>query len=160
MENFGLDQLSRVSQRRQDVFIANLVLFRNLFLAHSSRESPDDPGDWDARSANNRPAVLDLRINDDSVIHFQILPYGHDRFVCKDVTIYGHDRFICKDVTIYLRILPRLDTFFNKSRKGLEKFCFALDTPMDCGDNLHDAIWSANTPSRILRTGHAMMKIR
>jgi hypothetical protein len=66
--NFFLEQFLGLADCRADVLGRHVILAAEVLESHTPGQAAQDPGDRDARAANHRFAVLNLRVNDYAII--------------------------------------------------------------------------------------------
>jgi hypothetical protein len=66
---FAIDQFFSIRNRSADIFDLDAVFAAEFVKAHSTGETAEKADDWHTRPTDHRLAVLDLRIDRDSIIH-------------------------------------------------------------------------------------------
>lgn len=69
---FLIDNLACISQRCAHVGFADSIFMGNFRDAHTTRHSTDNPHDRHSGAANDGFAMLNSRVNDNSIVHFAI----------------------------------------------------------------------------------------
>src|SRR5208282_345313 len=77
---FLLNQLRREIQGGANVLGGNAVVILHLFKRHAPRQPPDDASHRHARSTNDRLAMLNLRVDDDAIVHTSILRWMASKY--------------------------------------------------------------------------------
>lgn len=67
MERFLVGQFGNETESRTNVVYGEIVFALNLFKGHTAGQAADDRGHWDARTPNDRLAMMDSGIQNDSI---------------------------------------------------------------------------------------------
>lgn len=76
MKLLGSDDLCRKIERGKNIICADFILAGDFLDGHSACKPADNTSDRHARPSNHRLAVLDFRIDNDSIIHGKILLFA------------------------------------------------------------------------------------